>query len=154
MGKLHEELKKRQPFDCPEQEAVLNLLRTSDRLQIQFTRLFRLFMLTPSQYNILRILRGEGKPLPCLEIADRTITVVPGITGLIDRLEQNGWVTRTRCTEDRRVVYVAITDKALQVLAEVDEPLLALHRRLLSHMTPEEVQQLIQLLEKARQELT
>jgi DNA-binding MarR family transcriptional regulator len=153
MGRLHEELKKRQPFDCPEQEAVLNLFRTSDRLQIQFSRLFRLYGLTPSQYNILRILRGEGKPLPCLEIAERTITVVPGITGLIDRLERDGWVTRTRCTEDRRVIYVAITDEALQILAKLDEPLLDLHRRLLSHMTPEEVEQFTRLLEKARQGL-
>ena len=72
-------------------------MRTSDQLQIRFARLFREYGLTPSQYNILRILRGEGKPLPILEIASRTITVVPGITGLIDRLEQAGFVNRLRC---------------------------------------------------------
>ena len=52
--------------------------------------------LTPSQYNILRILRGEGKPLPIREIASRIIAVVPGITGLIDRLERAGFVNRLR----------------------------------------------------------
>ena len=67
----------------------MNIVRTSDQLQIRFARLLREYGLTsPTQYNILRILRGEGKPLPILEIASRTITVVPGITGLIDRLEQ------------------------------------------------------------------
>src|ERR1700746_1124187 len=109
-AKLQHELKKKRPFESPEEEATLNLVRTSDQLQIRFARLLRGFGLTsPTQYNILRILRGEGKPLPILEIASRTITVVPGITGLIDRLEQAGFVNRLRCGKDRRVIYVAVT---------------------------------------------
>ena len=63
-------------------------MRTSDQLQHCFAGLFRQHDLTPGHYNILRILRGEGKPLPILEIASRTIAVVLGITLLIDRLEQ------------------------------------------------------------------
>src|SRR5258708_28388466 len=102
MTRLQQELKKKRPFESPEQEAALNIVRTNDQLQIRFARLFREHGLTPSQYNILRILRGEGKPLPILEIADRTITVVPGITGLIDRLEEAGFVERRRCEKDRR----------------------------------------------------
>src|SRR6516164_3994660 len=109
-AKLQHELKKKRPFESPEQEATLELLRTSDQLQIRFARLFREHGLTPSQYNVLRILRGEGGPLPMLEIASRTITVAPGITGLIDRLEQAGLVNRVRCDTDRRVIYVALTD--------------------------------------------
>src|SRR5579885_1842444 len=107
-GRLQRELKKRRPFDSPEQEAMLNIARTADRFGICFTRLFREYGLTPSQYNVLRILRGEGKPLPILEIASRTITVVPGITGLIDRLEKAGFVNRVRCEKDRRVIYVTL----------------------------------------------
>ncbi len=111
-AKLQHELKKKRPFDLVEQEAALGLLRTNDQLQIRFARLFRDFRLTPSQYNVLRILRGEARPLPILEIAARTVTVVPGITGLIDRLEQAGFVRRRRCDDDRRVVYVELTDSA------------------------------------------
>src|ERR1041385_4850649 len=95
--KLQHELKKKRPFQAAEEEAALNIWRTSDQLQLRFARLFREHELTPSQYNILRILRGEGKPLPILEIASRTIAVVPGITGLIDRLERAGFVNRMRC---------------------------------------------------------
>src|SRR6478609_9009304 len=127
-GHLQRELKKRRPFESPEQEATLNLLRTSDRFQICFSRLFREHGLTPSQYNVLRILRGEGKPLPILEIADRMLTVVPGITGLIDRLEAMDLVARERSTEDRRVVYAAITLRALDLLAKLDQPVAALHK--------------------------
>jgi DNA-binding MarR family transcriptional regulator len=149
--KLQHELKKKHPFESAEQEAALKVVRTSDQLQIRFARLLREHGLTPSQYNVLRILRGEGKPLPILEIASRTITVVPGITGLIDRLEQSGFVNRLRCDKDRRVIYVALTDHAVATLAGLDEPLLALHRKLLGHLSQAELKELIRLLEKLRQ---
>ena len=152
--KLQRELKKRRPFEWPEQEAALSLVRTSDRLQIRFARLFREYGLTPSQYNVLRILRGEGKPLPILEIASRTVTVVPGITGLIDRLEQAGFVNRLRCEKDRRVIYVALTDHGTKVLADLDEPLIALHRQLLGHLSPGDLKDLTRLLEKMREPWT
>jgi len=148
---LERELKKKRPFESLEQEAVLNVLRTHDRLQIQFTRLFRQFGLTSSQYNILRILRGEGNPLPVLEIASRTITVVPGITGLIDRLEEAGLVSRERCSEDRRVIYVALTERGFKTLAALDKPLMALHQKLIGHLSQTELKDLIRLLEKARE---
>jgi DNA-binding MarR family transcriptional regulator len=147
---LQHEIKKKEPFDLPEQEAMLNLLRTADRLQICFARLFRQYGLTPQQYNILRILRGEGRPLPILEIAARMITVVPGITGLIDRLQAACLVERRRCDQDRRVIYVAITPQAIATLAQIDQPLLDMHKKLLGHLTAEELTGLTQLLEKAR----
>src|SRR5262245_19837508 len=148
---LQRELKKKRPFDLPEQEAMLNILRTADRLQIRFARLFRKFGLTPQQYNILRILRGEGRPLPILEMAARMLTVVPRITGLIDRLESASLVERKRCDQDRRVTYVAIAPRALEILAEIDDPLEELHKQTLGHMTKEELTSLSRLLEKARQ---
>ena len=147
---LQHELKKKRPFETLEQEVLLNLARTSDQCQIRFTRLFREYGLTPSQYNVLRILRGEGKPLPILEIAERTITVTPGITGLIDRLEAAGMVSRERCEQDRRVIYVAISPKALKILSELDEPVQALHKRLAGHLTQTELCELSRLLEKLR----
>lgn len=151
--RLQRELKKRRPFEWPEQEAVLNILRTGDRLQNRFGRLFREYGLTPSQYNVLRILRGEGKPLPCLEIGERMVQVVPAITGLIDRLEKQQLVLRERCAEDRRVVYVQLTDKARALLEQIDQPLEDLHRELLGHFTKAELRDLTRLLEKAREQL-
>lgn len=148
--RLQDEIKKREPFQSPQHEALLNILRTADRLQIHFSRLFRQYALTNSQYNILRILRGEGKPLPILEIAERTLTVVPGITGLIDRLEKAELVARQRCEEDRRVVYVEITPAGLRVLKKIDAPHEALHQQLLGHMSDRQLEQLSQLLVSAR----
>jgi len=146
--RLQQALKKKRPFESAAQEAALNLLRTSDRLQIRFARLFRGHGVTPAQYNILRILRGEGKPLPILAIAGRTVTVVPGITGLIDRLQQAGHVERIRCEQDRRVVYVAVTPKGMDILAALDEPVLELHQQLLGHLGQGELKELSRLLDK------
>src|SRR5438477_3540538 len=141
--KLQHELKKKRPFESSEEEAALNIVRTSDQLQISFARLLREYGLTsPTQYNILRILRGEGKPLPILEIASRTITVVPGITGLIDRLERAGFVNRLRCDRDRRVVYVAMADRGTAALAALEETLDALLRKLLGYLYTAELQHL------------
>lgn len=151
---LQREIKKRRPFESPHQEAILNILRTNDQYQTQFVRLFRSFGLTPSQYNVLRILRGEGQPLPILEIASRTITVVPGITGLVNRLEESGFVKRERCEEDRRVTYIALTGQAQKVLAAIDEPLEELHRTLIGNLSKAELKTLIGLLEKARESLS
>ena len=94
---LQDELKKKLPFESPEQEAMLNLARTNDTFELAFVRLFRSHKISPPQYNILRILRGAGgEGLPCLEIAGRMVTCVPDITRLIDRLERAGLVARTR----------------------------------------------------------
>jgi MarR family transcriptional regulator, 2-MHQ and catechol-resistance regulon repressor len=152
-GGLQREIKKKRPFDSAEQEAVLNVMRTADRFEIQFGRLFRDRGITGSQYNVLRILRGEGQPMPCLEVADRMLSAMPGITGLVDRLETLGFVTRDRSTEDRRVVYVAITSKGQEVLANLDEPVAALQQKLIGHLSKTEMKELIRLLEKARQSL-
>src|ERR1700722_18948408 len=152
--KLQHELKKKRPFESPQEEALLSVVRTSDRLQIRSARLLREYGLTsPTQYNTLRTRGGKGKPLPILEIASRTITVVPGITGLIDRLERAGFVNRLRCEKDRRVIYVALTDQGTKTLADLDEPLLALHRKLMGHLSQGELKELIRLLEKVREPL-
>ncbi len=149
-NRLQDELKKKRPFDSPEQEANLNILRTNDQFQNRFGRLFREFDLTSSQYNVLRILRGEGKPMPCQEIAERMIQVVPAMTGLLDRLENQGHIRRERCTEDRRIIYVELTDSAKDLLKRMDAPVSELHKRLIGHLTQMEIKELSRLLEKAR----
>lgn len=149
-SRLQQEIGKKQPFASLEQESLLNILRTSDRFQNRSGRLFRQYGLTASQYNVLRILRGEGKPMPSLDVAARMLQVVPAITGLIDRLEKQDLVRRKRCADDRRVVYVEITKKALALLKKLDQPLADLYQQLLGHMTHDELRELSRLLEKAR----
>src|SRR5690349_19708554 len=148
---LQEEINKRHPFECPEQEAALNVVRTADHLGQEFTRLFHGHGISGPQYNVLRILRGVGGDgLPCVDIAGQMITRMPDITRLVDRLEAAGLVARRRTEEDRRVVLVRITPAGLELLARLDRPVLDLHRRQLGHLTRAELAELNRLLVKAR----
>lgn len=153
-SRLQHELKKKRPFDSSEQEAYLNLLRTNDQFQNRFGKLFRSFGVTSSQYNVLRILRGEGQPLPCQEIAERMVQVVPAMTGLLDRLEASGHIRRERCDQDKRIIYVELTEKARKLLQKMDDPVRELHQALLGHLSATELRELNRLLEKARSSLT
>ena len=154
VNQLQRELKKKKPFESAEQEATLNIIRTNDQFQNRFGRLFRQYNLTSSQYNLLRILRGEGQPMPCLEIAERMVQVVPAMTGLIDRLEKQELVRRDRCVKDRRVIFVELTEKGTQLLQQLDQPVLDLHHALVGHLSQDELKQLSRLLEKCRQNLS
>lgn len=152
-SRLQAELKKRRPFGTLDEEVVLNIIRAADRLGIEFDRLFRQFGLTSSQYNVLRILRGEGAALPITEIAARTVAVVPGITGIIDRLEQAGHARRIRSQDDRRVIHVEITPEAILLLGKIDEPLRQLHQSLLQGLGETEKQNIIRLMECLRAQI-
>ena len=147
---LQDEVKKRNPFDSPEQEAALNLARTADRIAAGFVRLFKEHGISGSQYNVLRILRGAGEPLPSLEVASRMVTQLPDITRLVDRLENAGLVERARTPEDRRVVLIRITECGLKLLESLDAPVIELHRKQLGHLTRAELAELNRLLVKAR----
>ena len=78
MASLKHEIVQQRPFSSLEEEALLNLLRTSDRLQRAFHRKTRDWGVTSTQYNVLRILRGaQPQGLTCSAIGDRMIAVVP-----------------------------------------------------------------------------
>ncbi|MFN7877835.1 MAG: MarR family winged helix-turn-helix transcriptional regulator [Pirellula sp.] len=147
---LQDELKKRKPFDSLEQEATLAILRTSDLLENRIARLLRESNLTLSQYNVLRILRGEGKPMPCLEVAARMIQVAPAITRVIDQLLALGLITKTQSNHDRRVFEIELTQDAVRLLKKIDQPILDLHASLLSNVSKADLTALVRLLEAVR----
>src|ERR1700722_19590265 len=154
---LAQEIKKRDPFTSQAEEVYFNLLRTHAFLSAPSEQIFKSHGISQPKYNILRILRraandGDGceHGLPSLEIADRMITRVPDITRLVDGLIDDQLVARRRCTEDRRVVYVGITEKGLNLLEKLDKPIAEIHASVLSHLTPDELLEFNRLLVKAR----
>ena len=148
---LQAELKQTVPFTSREQEASLSLMRTADALQTQIEAFLKKFGLTGTQYNALRILRGAGpEGLPCREIGERMITHDPDITRLLNRLEDRGFVERTRDKHDRRVIYGKITAAGLKLLREMDGPIEKQGREMLKHVSQGKLKQLIDLLELVR----
>ena len=94
---------------------------TADALRRQFVEALEPHGISLQQYNVLRILRGAGsEPLAAHEIAARMIEKTPGVTRLLDRLEAHGWVTRSRCADDRRVMHCRLSPAGADILATVD----------------------------------
>lgn len=148
--KLADEIQQSKPFDSPESEAYLNLVRTADLKRYEVEHFLKRWKLSEAGYNALRILRGAKQPLPCSAIGARMVSRVPDVTRLLDRLEARGLVARVRDIVDRRVVAVSITDAGRKMLAEIDRPLTALVRQLLAPLDRKQLEQLISLLEGLR----
>ncbi len=151
-SKLQEEIQQTKPFASLETEALLALMRTTDQLALRGARFIKQWDLSPTQYNVLRILRGaEPDGLKCREIGDRLIAHDPDVTRLLDRLEKRGLVARQRDSADRRVITTRITASGLAILAEVDQPIEDFNRRLMGPLDQERLQTLIGLLDGLRQ---
>jgi len=139
---------------CPEETAFLELLRTTDMLSRGLITVLKTEDLSPTHYNVLRILRGAADGLPCGEIASRMITRDPDITRLLDRMEKRSLISRSRESKDRRMVMARITPQGLKLLARLDEPVQASHRRQLGHLGRDRLRALTGLLQAARREVS
>lgn len=145
------ELKQTHAFTSREQEVLLGLRIVAGRIMEPWERFLKATAdLTPSQYNVLRILRG-GHPtrMPCGDIAERMIARDPDVTRLVDRLARRGLVLRARGRHDRRVVEVGITEKGQQILRTLDEHVDRFPKAMLGHLGSRKLAQLRALLEDA-----
>lgn len=153
-ARIYQELQQQVPFDSVGEEALVSLLKTVDVLRSRLDPVMESGGITGQQYNVLRILRGAGPDgINTLAIADRMIERAPGITRMIDRLERKGLVSRSRQDADRRCVTCRITNRGLELLEELEEPLARAHAEALQGITEKEVRRLIELLDAIREPL-
>jgi DNA-binding MarR family transcriptional regulator len=151
MARLKLEIVQERPFATLEEEALLNLLRTSDSLNRAFHLKTRDWGVTSTQYNVLRILRGaQPRGLTCSAIGSRMITAEPDITRLLSRLKALKLIGQRRDSHDRRVVWTVISDSGLELLAKMDPVILEVPKELLGHLNAAQLADLIHLLELAR----
>ena len=133
------------------EELWLNLSRTTSALGHTLEHQLRARGLSATQYNVLRILRGAGADGLCQwEIGARLVAQVPDVPRILERMVKAGWVQRVRGTEDRRVVLASLTDTGRALVAELDQPLVAMMLAMFPAMAEEEIVLLNELLVKAR----
>jgi DNA-binding MarR family transcriptional regulator len=142
---------KRKPGSSPEEVAHLEMMRTMEALTHRFAQVLKAEDLSSTQYNVLRILRGAPEGLACGEIGNRMVTRDSDITRLLDRLEKQSLVSRSRESKDRRTVWTRITPDGLELLARLDEPVRTTHLELLGHLGAKRLKLLADLLRLARQ---
>src|SRR6185436_15045251 len=133
-------LKEEKPFPKPppllEQDAFMSIQRNADWLMRELEEILKDHNLSPAQYNVLRILRTAGpNGMACHEIGERMITRDPDMTRLLDKLEDRDLLSRSRERQDRRVIRTRISPEGLKLLKDLDEPVRALHRRQLGHLS-------------------
>jgi len=138
-------------FESASMRAVVNVRYTANFLASLSNNFMSRYDLTMPQFNILRILRGAGDVMAVNTIKERMVEKSPNTTRLMDKLIDKGFISRERCENDRRVVYVKITNKGLELLAKLDA---AMKKTDLfpKNLTDDEAQLLSDLLDKLRGE--
>ncbi len=116
---LQDEIKQTRPFTSPAAEALLGILRTAAVIEHRLAEALKPHGLTPTQYNVLRILRGSGDSGLCgREVGERMVAKVPDVPRLLERLEAMELIRRQRDRKDRRHVTARITERGLALLEE------------------------------------
>ena len=146
MGDISKDIKS--TFKSNRLKAFINLKYTANWLSSMENEYFRPFGISPQQYNILRILRGAGQKMKVQIVKERMVERAPNATRLMDKLCEKDLISRKRCEEDRRVVYVEITKDGLQLLTDIDNAPERLN--LVDNLSDEEAVQLSNLLDKIR----
>lgn len=129
-------------------KAIVNIRFTSNWIGNHYQQQLDPYGITLPQFNILRILRGASEKLSIRIVKERMIEKSPNTTRLIDKMIEKKLVSRTRCKEDRRVVFVKITDLGLELLEKLDREFTDISVR--DFLSQEEVMELNRLLNKAR----
>ncbi|MHA7944429.1 MarR family winged helix-turn-helix transcriptional regulator [Formosa sp. 3Alg 14/1] len=128
-------------------KAMLNIMFTANWISSYQNTFFKPFKVSAQQYNILRILRGADQPLKVQTIKERMVERSPNTTRLMDKLYAKNLIDRIPCSEDRRVVFIKITEDGLKLLEEISK---AQRKDVLKNLSDEEASQLSDLLDKIR----
>jgi DNA-binding MarR family transcriptional regulator len=137
--------------DRLEEEVSLEILRTAYALEHFLAEGLKAHGLTMTQYNVLRILRGAGKIGLCRnDVGARMLSPVPDATRLIDRLIVAGFAQKEKDPNDKRYTATRITQKGLDLLTELDEPIMAMHRAQWGHLSADELATLSSVLRNAK----
>jgi DNA-binding MarR family transcriptional regulator len=136
-------------FRSERQKAMINLTYTHNWMSERFKTMLDRFDLTPQQFNILRILRGAGTPLSTLQIRERMLDKMSDTSRIVDRLILKGFVKKSICLHDKRLVDVVITGDGLDILKKID----SLNEEMdgiIQGLSDEEARHLNELLDKMR----
>lgn len=131
------------------QKGIINLIYTYNWAMEKTRPFFDSEKITSQQFNILRILRGAGKPISTLQIRQRMLDKMSDTSRIVDRLVLKGLVKKNTCANDKRLVDVVITDKGKKLLEKLD-----LHEAdmdaVFGSLSPAEAKTLNTLLDKIR----
>lgn len=131
------------------QKAMINLIYTYNWMNEKTKKFFDQEDITPQQFNILRILRGAGKPISTLQIRQSMLDKMSDTSRIVDRLLLKDYVKKNVCANDKRLVDVSITSKGKKLLEKMDKSEAELEN-VLKNISVADAKQLNKLLDKIR----
>lgn len=141
---------KQSSFKSEHQRAIINLIFTYSWTIERLKNIFDGEDLTMQQFNILRILRGNEKPLSTLQIRERMLDKMSDTSRIVDRLVIKGLVKKITSKTDKRLVDVSITEKGKKVLKKLDGKENQI-KNIVQALSDKEAKNLNKLLDKIRQ---
>lgn len=147
--RLEDEIQQKK-FKSEQHKLAINIFYTFNWLSYKNQQKFKNADITVQQFNVLRILRGQHPNTSNLKLVkERMLDRMSDASRIVDKLKIKGFVERHECPDDRRNVDLLITDKGLELLKSldfVDDEF----KTIFKNLTPAEVKQLNDLLDKAR----
>ncbi|MFG2102028.1 MarR family winged helix-turn-helix transcriptional regulator [Micromonospora echinaurantiaca] len=144
-----EQWRRERPGMRPEPMAVFGrIYRIARLVGDEQERTYARWSISRGEFDVLATLRRSGEPytLAPKQLAASMMLTSGGMTGRLDRLERAGLVRRSPDPADRRGLQITLTPTGRKLVEEAAEAGLAVQRRLLDALPPEDQDRLADLL--------
>ena len=128
-------------------DTFIKLSRASESFDARLARLSTLEELTITQFAVMEALYHLGS-LSQTELGAKLLKSGGNITLVIDNLQRHGYVERKRCTSDRRITFVHLTETGQEKIARIFPRQAEAITQLMSVLDAEEQRELGRLLRK------
>ncbi len=149
--KLEDEIKQKK-FKSEYQKLLLNVIFTGNWLNSLSIKAFKPYGVSPQQYNVLRILKGQHpNSIMVNQIVERMLDKNSNASRLVDKLVIKNLVKRETCEKDRRQMDVAITDKGLKLLDDMEKNIEHVDQLIAKTLSKKEAEEVNVILDKMRE---
>ena len=139
-------------FDSEQEKLMINVIYSANLLNLITSRLFKPYDLSPQQYNVLRILRGQkGKSIALMDIEHRMLDKSSNVSRLVDKLISKDLVNRSVSSKDRRRIEIIITSRGKSVLKEIDVILANMNSKIKAIISDDNAKQTNRILDQLRE---
>ena len=139
-------------FDSEQEKLMINVIYSANLLNLITSRLFKPYELSPQQYNVLRILRGQkGESIALMDIEHRMLDKSSNVSRLVDKLISKDLVNRSVSSKDRRRIEIVITSRGLSFLNELDVILADMNSKIKVIISGDDAKQTNRILDQLRE---
>ena len=139
-------------FDSEQEKLMINVIYSANLLNLITSRLFKPYELSPQQYNVLRILRGQkGESIALMDIEHRMLDKSSNVSRLVDKLISKDLINRSISSKDRRRIEIVITSRGLSVLNEIDVIMADMNFKIKAIISNDNAKQTNRILDQLRE---